>query len=260
MKIASWNVNSIRMRIGQVCRWLEAQQPDVLLLQEIKCEGEAFPHLEFQALGYTPHVWGQKSYNGVAILTRLPATNIVRGIPANEADPQARYIEASIGGVQIASVYLPNGNPVGTEKYDYKMNWMNKLKDYIQVKLKEGQPFVMGGDFNVIPSEQDVYDPKAWERDALYLPQTRAKWREILNLGLSDAFRALYPQEREAYTFWDYQAGSWPRNQGLRIDHFLLSPQAADLLRDCAIDRGPRGEEKASDHTPIVLTLNDVRR
>lgn len=256
MKIATWNVNSVRVRIGQVCSWLEVHQPDVLLLQEIKCEAEAFPHMEFRALGYTPYVVGQKSYNGVALITRLPASNIMETLPGDSEDLQARYIQATVSGVRVASVYLPNGNPVGTDKYTYKINWMNRLKAHIQALLQDEVPFVLGGDFNVIPSEQDVYDPRQWLNDALFLPQTRAKWREILNLGVLEAYRALHPDEREAYTFWDYQAGSWPQNKGLRIDHFLLSPQAADRVKDCRIDRAPRAQDKASDHTPVVLVLD----
>lgn len=254
MKIATWNVNSVRMRIGQVCSWLQSAQPDVLLLQEIKCETQVFPAMEFHALGYASCVWGQKSYNGVALLSRLPLQNLREGLPDWE-DPQARFIEAEIGGVTIASLYVPNGNPAGTEKYDYKINWINKLEDYVKVMLEKERPFVLGGDFNVIPHEQDVYDPKAWQGDALFLPEVRRKWRELINLGLTDAFRACHPEAREAYSFWDYQAGSWPQNKGLRIDHFLLSPRMADRLESCVIDPAPRGQDKASDHTPVLLTL-----
>lgn len=260
MKIASWNVNSIRVRIGQVSQWLEAAAPDLLLLQEIKCEDAAFPAMEFRALGYTPYVFGQKSYNGVAILSRLPASDIVTGLAGDPEDLQARYIEGTFGGVRVASVYLPNGNPVGTDKYSYKLSWMNRLKAHIQAMLEKETPFVLGGDFNVIPAEADVYDPKLWAGDALFLPQTRAAWRSILHLGVTEAFRALHPDEKEAYSFWDYQAGSWPKNQGLRIDHFLLSPQMADRMTGCHIDREPRAAEKASDHTPVILTVSDVGR
>lgn len=254
MKIASWNINSIRMRIGAVCRWLETAQPDVLLLQELKCETDAFPYLEIQAAGYKTCVLGQKSYNGVALLSRHPITDIKLNLYPQ--DEQARYVEATVQDVRIASVYLPNGNPVGTDKYDYKMNWMKALKERLEVLLQSEYAAVLGGDFNVIPTERDVFNPKLWANDALFLPQTRIRWREMLNLGYVEAFRALHPAETEAYTFWDYQAGSWPQNKGLRIDHFLLSPQAADRLRDCQIDTRPRGEDKASDHTPIWLTLD----
>jgi len=255
MRIASWNVNSVRARLGNVTGWLETARPDVLLLQEIKCETDAFPRLEFEAMGYQCHVTGQKSYNGVALLSRLPVTDILLALPGDTSDSQARYIEATIEGVRIASLYLPNGNPMGTEKYDYKLQWMARLKAHIQSLLKSEMPFVLGGDYNVIPSFEDVYDPQNWESDALFHLRTRAAYREILNLGLTEAYRALHPTEKEAYTFWDYQAGAWQRNHGLRIDHFLLSPETAVRLQSCEIDRAPRDQEKASDHTPIIVNL-----
>lgn len=255
MRIASWNVNSVRARLANVTSWLETARPDVLLLQEIKCETDAFPRFEFEALGYQCHVAGQKSYNGVAILSRHPAQDFFACLPGDQADTQARYIEVGINGLRIASLYLPNGNPMGTEKYDYKLSWMKRLKVHIQNLLKTEMPFILGGDFNVIPMPEDVYDPKGWENDALFHPRTRATYREIINLGLTEAYRALHPNEKEAYTFWDYQAGAWQRNLGLRIDHFLLSPEAADRLISCEIDRAPRAQDKASDHTPIIVTL-----
>jgi exodeoxyribonuclease-3 len=178
-------------------------------------------------------------------------------LPEANGDEQARYIEATIKGIRVASIYLPNGNPVDTEKFPYKLTWLKRFKKHAMSLLAEEKPIVLGGDFNVIPEAADVYDPKAWENDALFHPHTRAAWREITQLGLTDAFRALHPQRMNAYTFWDYQAGSWPRDNGLRIDHFLLSPEAADRLMACNIDRKPRGEEKASDHTPVVLEIKD---
>ncbi len=256
MRIATWNVNSIRMRIKLVTEWLQKAAPDVLLLQEIKCQTDDFPSLEFDSLGYRCHVVGQKSYNGVALLSRLPATDILTALPGDESDAQARIIEASVGGVRIASIYLPNGNPMPSDKYDYKLAWMKRLKARIETLLKEETPFILGGDFNVIPAPEDVYDPKGWEGDALFAPRTRAAWREILNLGVTEAFRALHPAAKDAYTFWDYQAGAWPRNLGLRIDHFLLSPEMADRLQSCVIDTQPRGADQPSDHTPVALEIN----
>jgi len=257
MRVATWNVNSVRARLANVASWLEAARPDVLLLQEAKCEEAAFPRLEFEALGYRCHVVGQKSYNGVALLSLHPASDVIAALPDDPADTQARYVEATVGGVRIASLYLPNGNPMGTEKYDYKLAWMKRLKARIALLLASETPFVLGGDFNVIPEEIDVYDPLGWEKDALFHPCTRAAWREMMNLGVTEAFRALHPSTR-AYTFWDYQAGAWPRDLGLRLDHFLLSPEMADRLTACVIDREPRGHEKASDHTPVVATFDGV--
>lgn len=231
-------------------------KPDVLLLQEIKCQTDDFPRLEFEALGYACHVVGQKSYNGVALLSRLPVSDIQTHLEGDDSDEQARFVEATVEGVRVASIYLPNGNPVGSDKFDYKLKWMKRLKGHIQALLKMETPFVLGGDYNVIPGPEDVFDPKGWEGDALFDTRTRAAWREILHLGVTEAFRALHPKAAEAYTFWDYQAGAWPRNLGLRIDHFLLSPDMADRLKDCEIDKSPRGEDKASDHVPIVVNFS----
>ena len=255
MRLASWNVNSVRARLPNIVGWLESSRPDVLLMQEIKCETDAFPRLEFEALGYRCHIAGQKSYNGVALLSTSPVSDVRVGLDGDEADSQARYIEGTVAGLRVASLYLPNGNPMGTEKYDYKLQWMARLKAHCKNMMKNEMPFVLGGDFNVIPAAADVYDPKGWEADALFHPRTRAAYRDIVNMGLTDAFRALHPDAAEAYTFWDYQAGAWPRNLGLRIDHFLLSPEAADRLVSCDIDKAPRAKEKASDHTPIVVSL-----
>ncbi|HYE51167.1 MAG TPA: exodeoxyribonuclease III [Azospirillaceae bacterium] len=257
MRIATWNVNSVKARLPNVLAWLSKASPDVVLFQEIKCETAAFPRAEFEALGYRCEVVGQKSYNGVALLSRQPAEDVVYRLPGEPEDEQSRYVEATVAGVRIASLYLPNGNPVGTEKYPYKLRWMGRLKAHAADLLAREVPVVLGGDYNVIPGPEDVYDPLAWSTDALFRPETRAKFREILNLGLVEAFRALHPTEAHAYSFWDYQAGAWQRDRGLRIDHFLLSPQAADRLLDCRIDRGPRGEEKASDHTPVLLDIAD---
>lgn len=257
MRFVTWNVNSIRQRLPNVTRWLEAHQPDVVLLQEIKCMTEDFPALEFKALGYEPIIVGQKSYNGIAILSRGEATPTATRLDGDATDEQARYIEADINGVTVICVYVPNGNPVGTEKFTYKLAWMKRLHARVQTLLAQEKPFLIGGDFNVMPEAIDVYDPAGWENDALFHPETRRAWRELIHLGLTDAYRAQHPTKSHAYTFWDYQAGAWPRDHGLRIDHFLLSPEAADRLKACAIDRSPRGEDKASDHTPVLLEILD---
>jgi exodeoxyribonuclease-3 len=257
MKIATWNVNSVKARMPNVAEWLASAKPDVVLLQEIKCETDAFPVMEFQALGYNAAVLGQKSYNGVAILSLHPIDNVLRDLSEPAGDVQARYIEATVKGLRIASLYLPNGNPLGTEKYDYKLAWMARLQKHAASLLAAEQMVILGGDYNVIPEPEDVFDPKGWENDALYHPPTRAAWRQLLSEGYTEAFRALHPQQQHAYTFWDYQAGSWQRDAGLRIDHFLLSPEAVDRLESCSIDRGPRDRDKASDHTPVILDIRD---
>ncbi|MCE2510582.1 MAG: exodeoxyribonuclease III [Alphaproteobacteria bacterium] len=254
MKIASWNVNSIKVRLPHLLAWLKAAKPDVVCLQETKTVEDNFPFLEIEAAGYTAAVAGQKTYNGVAILSAHPMTVTEKRLPGNKADEQARYVEAEIEGVRVASVYLPNGNPVGTEKFDYKLGWMERLKRHAEGLLKTETPFVLAGDFNVIPSKADVHDPEGWEKDALYDPRTRAKFRALLYLGLTDAFRTLHPQTM-AFTYWDYQGGAWQRDLGLRIDHLLLSPQATDRLTACEIDKAPRKLEKPSDHTPVWCEL-----
>jgi len=255
MRIATWNVNSVKARLPNILAWLDAARPDVALLQEIKCETEAFPRLEFEAAGYKVYAKGQKSYNGVAILSRHPATDIRDALPDDPDDAQARYIEATIQGLRVASLYLPNGNPVDGEKFPYKLAWMRRLADHAAALLRLETPVVLGGDFNVIPTAEDVYDPEGWAQDALFHPRTRAAFRALLFTGYTEAFRALHPRKQHAYTFWDYQAGAWQRDNGLRIDHFLLSPEAVDRLSGCVIDRTPRGADKASDHTPVVATF-----
>ncbi|HYE01281.1 MAG TPA: exodeoxyribonuclease III [Alphaproteobacteria bacterium] len=254
-RIATWNVNSVRARLANVLAWAERTRPDVLLLQELKTVEADFPHDAFTGLGYAVHAVGQKAYNGVALLSREPAEVTARALPGDDTDEQARYIEARVRGLRIASLYLPNGNPVGTEKFDYKLRWMARLRAHAKALLATEEPVVLGGDYNVIPAEEDVHDPAAWMGDALFRPESRAEFRALLNLGYTDAFRALDDRPHQ-YTFWDYQAGRWHRDEGIRIDHFLLSPQAADRLTACQIDRAPRGEEKASDHTPVICTLS----
>ncbi|RKQ72992.1 exodeoxyribonuclease III [Oceanibaculum indicum] len=255
MKIATFNVNSIKARLPNVLEWLKEADPDVALLQEIKCQAADFPVLEFQSMGYQVQAVGQKSYNGVALLSKQPAEDVLEGLPGDDSDEQARYVEATVQGVRVASLYLPNGNPVDSEKYPYKLGWMKRLKAHAATLLASEQPVVLAGDYNVIPEPRDCYDPAAWAGDALFLPETRRHFREIVNLGYTDAFRAIHPQ-RVAYSFWDYQAGRWQRDEGIRIDHLLLSPQAADRLRDAGIDKKVRGREKASDHTPVWCELD----
>jgi exodeoxyribonuclease-3 len=257
MKIATFNVNSVKARLPRVLEWLRKAAPDVALLQETKCLDENFPSLEIEDLGYNVATHGQKTYNGVAILSRHRIEDVRRGLPGDDGDDQARYIEATIGDLRVASIYLPNGNPPDSEKYPYKLAWMDRLAVHVRESLLPAeQPFVLGGDFNVIPADLDVYDPEAWASDALFRPETRAKFRVLLHLGLTEAWRALHVES--GYTFWDYQGGRWSRDEGLRIDHLLLSPQAADRLEACEIDRGPRGREKASDHTPVWCEIREA--
>lgn len=256
-KIATWNVNSVKARLPNVLEWLTDAAPDVLLLQEIKCQEDGFPFLEFEAAGYRAAVHGQKSYNGVAILSRHPIADVIRGLPEPDGDDQARYIEATVAGVRVASIYLPNGNPAPGEKFDYKLRWMRRLAAHAKALLATERPLVLAGDYNVCPTDLDVYDPVNWRDDALCRPESRAQFRQLCHLGFTDAFRALHPDQPHRYSFWDYQAGAWQRDLGLRIDHLLLSPQAADRLVACDIDKAPRGRDKASDHTPVWAQLED---
>jgi exodeoxyribonuclease-3 len=254
--IASWNVNSVKARLEHVLRWLKEASPDIALLQELKCVDEAFPSLEIESLGYNVAVVGQKAYNGVAILSKSPIDVELRALPGDEADEQARYIEAFSGNVRVACTYLPNGNPIPGEKFDYKLAWMERLYAHVQGLLKGEDAFILGGDYNVIPEEGDVYSPAAFKDDALFQPQSRAALRKIVNLGLTDAYRAT-TSETGRFTWWGYQGGGWQKDHGVRIDHLLLSPQAADRLQACDIDRAPRDWEKPSDHTPIWCELRD---
>jgi exodeoxyribonuclease III len=250
MKIATWNVNSVKARLAHLLAWLEEAKPDVLCLQEIKCLDADFPALEVKGLGYHIETLGQRSYNGVAILSKEPARDVVRGLPGDDSDQQARYLEATFGDVRVASIYLPNGNPVGTDKYSYKLAWMRRLEAQARALLETERACVLAGDYNICPTDDDVYDPAAWREDALCRPESRARFRVLLTMGLVDAFR-VHHAEPHRYSFWDYQAGRWMRDEGLRIDHLLLTPQAADRLAASDIDRTPRGRDKASDHTPV---------
>lgn len=254
MKIATWNVNSIRARLPRVLEWLDEFMPDVALLQEIKATDETFPALEIEDRGYNVEIHGQKNFNGVAILSKSPIEDVIRGLPSNEDDNQARYIEGFTCGLRVASIYLPNGNPVPGEKFNYKLRWMDCLHEHMQKTLALEEATVFGGDYNVIPTEEDVYDSSAWVDDALFRIESRNRFRRLLYLGLTDAYRVIH-SEPHKYSFWDYQGGAWQKDFGIRIDHLLLSPQAVDRLQDCDIDRGPRGKEKASDHTPVWCEL-----
>jgi exodeoxyribonuclease III len=258
VKVATWNVNSIKVRLPHLLAWIEAAKPDVVCLQEIKCLAEDFPALELRGLGYHVEALGQRTYNGVALLSREAPKDVMRGLPGDAADDQARYIEATVGDVRVASIYLPNGNPVETDKYPYKLAWMRRLAMRARALLDTEQPVVLAGDYNVCPTDDDVYDPEGWRDDALCKRESRAAFRVLPNLGYVDAFRALHA-EPHRYTFWDYQAGRWNRDEGLRIDHLLLSPQAADRLEQCEIDKTPRGKDKASDHTPIWCAIGPAR-
>ena len=257
VSIATWNVNSVNARLPNVLDWLAAAKPDIALLQEIKCLDPAFPAEAMAEIGYNAAVHGQKSYNGVAILSRRPIADVRRGLPGDAGDEQARYLEATIGDLRVASIYLPNGNPIGTEKFAYKLAWMARLHAHAASLLDLDQPVVLGGDYNVIPAAEDCHDPKAWAGDALFQPESRRAFRALLHLGYTEAFRALHPDERGAYSFWDYQGGAFQLDHGIRIDHLLLSPQAADRLAACTIDKDPRRRPKASDHTPVTVELRD---
>lgn len=259
MKIATWNINGIKARLEGLLSWLRLAGPDVLVLQEIKSVDEGFPAADIEALGYHVAVHGQKGFNGVAILSKPPLEDVRRGLPGNENDPQARYIEAVIPAghqiVRVGGLYLPNGNPIGTDKFAYKQAWLGHLEAHARSLLALEEPLVLAGDYNIIPEPQDAKFPTAWVDDALFQPQSRAAWRRLLALGLTDAIRAVAPGPG-VFTFWDYQAGAWQKDNGIRIDHLLLSPQAADRLVAAGIDKGPRGTEKPSDHTPAWIELD----
>jgi len=258
MRVATWNVNSIRQRIEHLTAWLKERAPDVVCLQEIKCVDEAFPREPFEALGYNVAVHGQKTFNGVAILSKHKLEEVTPGLPGDDTDDHARFLEATIstanGVLRVASIYLPNGNPPDTEKYPYKLRWIDRLRAYAKDRLALEEPLVLAGDYNVIPTEADVHNTAAWIKDALFLPTTREKFRTLTNLGLTDALRAV-TDESGLYTFWDYQAGAWQKNWGIRIDHLLLSPQAADRLVTAGIDKHVRSWEKPSDHVPVYIDL-----
>lgn len=258
MKVATFNINGIKARAEALPRWLKAAEPDIALLQEIKSVDDAFPRETFEDMGYHVETHGQKSFNGVAILSKLPLEDVTRGLPGDESDEQARYIEATVvgehTGLRVCGLYLPNGNPAPGPKYDYKLAWMARLESRATELLAQETPFLMAGDYNIIPQVEDARNPELWVKDALHLPQSREAFRRLLNLGLTEAIRARHPQAG-LYSFWDYQAGCWNRDDGIRIDHFLLSPDCADMMTDCGIDKEVRGEEKPSDHVPVWVDL-----
>ena len=259
MKIATWNINGVRARIDTLKTWLDQARPDIVCLQEIKSANEAFPGEDIEGLGYNLAVHGEKGFNGVAILSKLRLEDVQRGLTGTADDSQARYIEATVTpgerSVRIASIYLPNGNPIGTPKFTYKLEWMQRLNAHARSLLDSEMPVVLAGDYNVIPEPEDARHPENWTNDALFQPQTRQAYRRLLNLGLTDALRACR-SEAGLYTFWDYQAGAWNKDNGIRIDHLLLSPQAADLLSGVSIEKHVRGWDKPSDHVPVMIELD----
>ncbi|HPE24961.1 exodeoxyribonuclease III [Albidovulum sp.] len=258
MKIATFNINGVKARIEALTAWLDAEAPDVALLQEIKSVDEGFPREIFEDRGYRVETHGQKGFNGVAILSRLPLEDVARGLPGDDTDEQARWIEATVIGrtaVRLACLYLPNGNPAPGPKFDYKLAWMARMKARVAQMLTSEMPLVFGGDYNVIPDPIDAARPEAWVEDALFRPESRAAFRAILNLGLTEAIRIRDPRPG-IYTFWDYQGGAWQKNNGIRIDHMLLSAQAADLMRGAGIDKAVRDGDKPSDHVPVWIELD----
>jgi exodeoxyribonuclease-3 len=258
LTVASWNINGIKARIDVLQAWLREAEPDIVCLQEIKSVDENFPASVIEDLGYNVETHGQKSFNGVALLSKLPFDEVSRGLPGNEDDEQARFIEGMFtwgeNAINIASLYLPNGNPVDTEKFPYKLEWMDRLHEHAKAKLETETPFILAGDYNIIPHDEDCHDPDAWRGDALFRPESRSRFFALKNLGLTEALRAS-SDESPAYTFWDYQAGAWQKNNGIRIDHQLLSPEASNWLHSVDIHKHVRAWEKPSDHVPIVVEL-----
>lgn len=253
MRIATWNIAGVRARIELLVKWLGEEKPDIVVLQEIKTVDEAFPRAEIEALGYNVETHGQKSWNGVAILSLIPFDEVTRGLPGDDSDEQARLIEGvfsvETGVVRVCGIYLPNGNPVDTEKFPYKLNWMKRLEAFVETRLAFEEPFILLGDFNIIPEPIDAHNPEGWWGDALFRPESLERWRTLSNLGLTDALRSV--TAAPSYTFWDFQAGAWRRNAGIRIDHLMLSPQAADRLENVFVHKDVRGWDKPSDHVPV---------
>jgi len=257
MRITTYNLNGIRARLPRLLEWLTREQSDVVCLQELKCADESLPITDIEAAGYGAVWHGQKGFNGVAILARGASPELRRvGLPGEAGDEQSRYIEAAVGGVVFASIYLPNGNPIGTEKFDYKLRWLERLRAHAAELLASERPTILAGDFNVVPEDRDVFSIKAAGEDALVQPETRASWRQLIHQGWTDALRAFHPQDDRLYTFWDYTAGCWQRDAGYRIDHLLCSPEAADRVTAAGVDRWARGEEKASDHAPTWIEVS----
>lgn len=259
MKIVTWNINGVRARIENLVHWLKESDPDIVCLQEIKTVDEGFPRFEIEALGYNVETHGQKGFNGVAILSKLRFDEVNRGLPGDETDEQARFIEGVFstdkGVLRVVSLYLPNGNPVGTEKFPYKLSWMARLERWAAERLALEEALVLAGDYNVIPEAIDARNIEVWLGDALYQPETRQAFRRLVNLGFTEAVRSVTDQ-RDVYTFWDYQAGAWQKNNGIRIDHLLLSPEAANRFASASIEKHVRAWEKPSDHVPVAIDLN----
>ncbi|MBL8584246.1 MAG: exodeoxyribonuclease III [Rhizobiaceae bacterium] len=258
MKIVTWNINGVKARLGNLLHWLQESAPDIVCLQEIKSVDEQFPRAEIEALGYNVETHGQKGFNGVALLSKLPFDEVNRGLPGNDADEQARFIEGVFstgqGALRVVSLYLPNGNPVDSEKFPYKLAWMERLERWAAQRLELEEPLVMAGDYNVIPEPRDARFPQQWVNDALFQPQTREAFRRLENLGYTEAVRAI-SDSPDIYTFWDYQAGAWQKNNGIRIDHLLLSPEAANRLASASVEKHVRAWEKPSDHVPVAIEL-----
>jgi exodeoxyribonuclease III len=254
VSIATWNVNSVKARLAHLIDWLKADKPDIALLQELKCVDDAFPAMELEELGYNIAIYGEKTYNGVAILSKFPLSDVTRGIPGY-ADERARYIEAVAAlpgsAMRVASVYVPNGQTADSEKFPYKLTFLDQLKRHVQKLLSYQEILVIGGDYNIAPEDIDVHNPKEWHGSVLTHDEVRKSWRRITNLGVYDAWRMLHPKEG-GYSWWDYRANAFASDDGLRIDHLLLSPQAADRLESCTVKRELRALEKASDHTPVL--------
>jgi exodeoxyribonuclease-3 len=257
MKIATFNINGVKARIEELTTWLQDSAPDVALLQEIKSVDDGFPRQIIEDLGYNVETHGQKGFNGVAILSKLPLEDVTRGLPGDDEDEQARWIEATVVGdvaVRLCGLYLPNGNPAPGPKFDYKLAWMDRLHARAKDLLTQEMPALMAGDYNIIPQAEDAARPDAWREDALFRPDSRAAFRRIVNLGFTEGFRARTSGPGH-YSFWDYQAGAWNKNDGIRIDHIMMTPQCADLMRDCYIEKDLRGREKPSDHVPVWVDL-----
>ena len=262
MKITTWNVNSINARLEHLLTFIKKNQPDIFLLQELKCINDAFPYQQIKEIGYNCYVNGQKAWNGVAILSKEKLNITNTKIPTFTKDEQSRFIETEIQinkikkNIKLFCIYLPNGNPIETEKFDYKLKWMKNFNNYIIQLYNNDNPIIIGGDFNVIPTDDDVYEPKNFTDDACAHPKTRELYQTLINIGLTDTVKYLIDGKTN-WTYWGYRGGGWQKGNGLRIDHFLTSPEVTDLIKSVKIDREPRGWEKASDHTPVILEISN---
>ncbi len=258
MKIVTWNINGVKARLGNLLVWLKDSDPDIVCLQEIKSVDDQFPRAEIEALGYNVETHGQKGFNGVAILSKLRFDEVNRGLPGDDGDEQARFIEGVFstdnGVLRVVSLYLPNGNPIGTDKFSYKLSWMARLENWARDRLSLEEPLILAGDYNVIPQPIDARNPDTWLNDALFQPESRQAFRRLLNLGFTEATRAV-TDAPDTYTFWDYQAGAWQKNNGIRIDFLLMSPEAANRLSTASIEKHVRAWEKPSDHVPVAAEL-----